>query len=118
MREELHQNNLKAKLHQDKYNTAQQALLQLGANEETFEWKEMKDEHLRCMEDPEEEKKRKEWEEKRQQKRKKNLEQRIMEDINGPGTGEGFRQLSWIWEGAGRDPDTTTGSLDGMCNGK
>lgn len=29
--------------------------------------------------------------------------------MSGPGPGEGHRKISWIWEGAGRDPNTSTG---------
>ena len=63
MCEELQKNGLKAKLHQAKYNVAWTALLMLvGTNEEGFEWKEMRDSDIWCMEDPKQEKKCAEWE--------------------------------------------------------
>ena len=44
MCKELQQNDLKGKLHQAKYNRAGTALLVLaGTNEDSFEWREMKD---------------------------------------------------------------------------
>ena len=90
MREELRQNDLKAKLHQAKYNAARVALNNLcGADKGVSEWKEMKDADVRCMQDPEQEEKRAEWERRRQEKRKTTLEQRNTENVDGPGLGEG-----------------------------
>ena len=91
MCEELQQNNLKAKLHQAKYNAARTALLTLvGTNEEGFEWKEMRDSDIQCMQDPEQEKKCAEWEKRHKEKKRSTLEQRNTETLDGPGVGEGY----------------------------
>ena len=58
MREELHQNDPKAKLHQAKYNATHVALNNLcGADKGVSEWMEMKDANVRCMQDPKQEEK-------------------------------------------------------------
>ena len=110
MCEELQQNNLKAKLHQAKYNVARTALLTLvGTNEEGFEWKEMRDSDIQCMQDPKQEKKCAEWEKRHKEKKRSTLEQRNTENLDGPGVGEGYQWVSWIWESAGANADGETG---------
>lgn len=61
------------------------------------------------MEDPEKDAKRAEWAKKKEERAKKNKEN----TLEVPGPGEGYRKLSWIWEGAGRDPDVSTGMHEG-----
>ena len=108
MREELQQNNLKAKLHQAKYNAARTALLMLvGTDEEGFEWKEMRDSDIWCMQDP------KQGEKRHKEKKESTLEQRNTENLDGPGVGEGYQWVSWIWESAGANADGETGMRDG-----
>jgi hypothetical protein len=108
-REQIDENDRKIKIFQDKYNTARGALIALGVNETEIEWKELKDVDLRCMEDPEKDAKRAEWAKKKEERAKKNKEN----TLEVPGPGEGYRKLSWIWEGAGRDPDVSTGMHEG-----
>ena len=85
------------------------ALIALGADAGEIEWKEVKDADLQCLEDPKQDAKREMWACNRQEKQKQNLESRL----EVPGLGEGHRKLSWIWEGAGRDPDTSSGLHNG-----
>jgi hypothetical protein len=84
-------------------------LIALGVDESEIEWKEIADVDLRCMEDPEKDTKRAEWAKKREERAKKNKENQL--EVLGPG--EGYRKLSWIWEGVGRDPDASTGMHEG-----
>jgi hypothetical protein len=100
---------MKIKLFQARYNMARAALIALRADPEELEWKEIKDMDLRCLEDPEQDSKREMWAQNRLEKQKQSKENRL----EVPGPGEGFRKLSWIWEGTGRDPDLSTGLHDG-----
>jgi hypothetical protein len=61
------------------------------------------------LEDPEQDAKRDMWARNRLEKQKQNQESRL----EVPGPGEGHRRLSWIWEGAGRDPDSSSGLHEG-----
>lgn len=110
-RKTIDDNDAKIKVFQDRYNTARNALIALGANEDELEWKEVKDADLRCLEDEE-------MDERREERRKKQAEKLAKKAkdnaLTGPGPGEGHRKLSWIWEGAGRDPDTSTGLNEGV----
>lgn len=111
-RQTINDNDMKIKIFQDKYNTARKALIALGANEDELVWREVKDADLRCLEDEEMNAKREEARRKRAEKQtNKNKENSLV----GPGVGEGHRKLSWIWEGAGTDPDTSTGLHEGQC---
>jgi hypothetical protein len=103
-------NDMKIKIFQEKYNTARKALIALGANEAEMEWKEVKDADLRCLEDAEMDAKR---EERRRRQAEKLVKKAKENALSGPGPGESHRKLSWIWEGAGRDPDTSTGLHEG-----
>jgi hypothetical protein len=105
----IDQNEIKIKVLRDKYNTARRALIALAGSGANIEWREIAEEDVRCLEDPEVEKRREEWERNRVERQKKNA----LTDIDGPGPGEGHRKLSWIWEGAGRDPDTSSGMHEG-----
>ena len=94
----------------DKYNTVRTALIALaGGSVEGLEWREMMEADIRCLEDPEEDKKWEQWACNRIERQKKNAES----ELEVPGPGEGHQKLSWIWEGAGRDPDTSTGLHEG-----
>ena len=106
-------NDMKIKIYQSRYNTARKALIALGADPENMEWREVKDADLRCLEDPEQDAKREMWARNRLERQKQNQESRL--EIPGPG--EGHRILSWIWEGAGRDPDSSTGLHEGAYLG-
>jgi hypothetical protein len=106
----IDQNDIKIKVLRDKYNTARTALIALaGGSVEGLEWREMTEADIRCLEDPEEDKKREQWARNRIERQKKNAES----GLEVPGPGEGHRKLSWIWEGAGRDPDASTGLHEG-----
>jgi hypothetical protein len=109
-RKTIDDNDVKIKIFQDKYNTARKALISLGANEVEMEWKEVKDTDLRCLEDEELNEKR---EERRRKQAEKLLKKSKENALSGPGPGEGHRKISWIWEGTGRDPDTSTGLNEG-----
>jgi len=102
-------NNMKIKVFQARYNAAQKALIALGADAGEIEWREVKDADLRWLEDLEQDAKREMWAHNRQEKHSQNLESRL----EVPGPGEGHRKLLWIWEGAGRDLDTSSGLHDG-----
>jgi hypothetical protein len=109
----IDQNDIKIKMLRHKYNTARNALIALaGGTSEGLEWREMTEGDIRCLEDPEEDKKRERWERNRVERQKKTAES----ELEVPGPGEGHRKLSWIWEGAGRDPDTSTGLHEGALN--
>jgi hypothetical protein len=109
-RKVIDDNDIKIKVFQDKYNTARKALIALGANETEMEWKEVRDADLRCLEDEEVDAKREE----RRKKQAEKLSKKGKENASsGPGPGEGHRKISWIWEGAGRDPNTSTGLHEG-----
>lgn len=109
-RDGINANELKIKVWQDKYNTARSALIALGVEGSDLEWRELTDADLRCMEDPEKDAKRAEWAKKKNERRQKKTMENSLEV---PGPGEGFRRLSWIWEGAGRDPDASSGIHEG-----
>jgi hypothetical protein len=87
----------------------QNTLIALRADPEEMEWKEVKDAGLRCLEDPEQDAKREMWARNRLEKQKQNQESQL----EVPGLGEGHFRLSWIWEGAGRDPDLSSGLHEG-----
>lgn len=109
-RETIDNNDVKIKIFQDKYNTARTALIALGANESELEWKPIKDADLRCLEDEEMDEKR----EARRLKLMKKMSKTGKNALeNGAGPGQNSRVLSWIWEGAGRDPDVSTGLNEG-----
>jgi hypothetical protein len=109
-RKTIDDNDMKIKMFQEKYNTARKALIALGANEAEMEWKEVRDADLRCLEDAEMDAKREERRQRQAEKLAKNAKENA---LSGPGPGESRRKLSWIWEGAGRDPDTSTGLHEG-----
>lgn len=103
-RKVISDNDYKIKLFRDKFNMAQKALIALGANPDEMEWKEIREEDLRCLED-EEMTEKKDAQQKRLAKKflgkgKTNAENRAL--------GEGCRVLSWIWIGAGTNPDSST----------
>lgn len=106
----IDERDIKIKILRDKYNRAREALVVLAdADAADVEWVEMTEADMRCLEDPEEDKKREQWAANRLAKQKKNKES----ELEVPGPGEGHRKVSWIWEGAGRDPDTSTGMHEG-----
>jgi hypothetical protein len=74
----LNRNERKVRLHAMKYRDARAALLRNHDNVSTFEWEELKQEDIRCMEDPDA------------------LEKRA---VNAT-LGESRRKLSWIWMAA------------------
>jgi hypothetical protein len=107
-------NDVKIKVFQDKYNMARKALIALGVDEMEMEWREVKDADLRCLEDEEVNEKCEE----RQKKQVEKLSKKSKDNtLSGPGPGEGHQKLSWIWEGAGRDPDMSTGLNEGAQQG-
>ena len=81
----------------------------MGTNEEGFEWKEMRDSDIWCMEDPEQEKKCAKLEERCKEKKRSTFKQRNTENLDGPGMGEGYQQVLWIWESVGTNADGETG---------
>jgi hypothetical protein len=95
-RGQIDENDRRTKVFQDKYNTARRALIALGANESEIEWREVKGVGLRCMEDPGKDAKQAEWAKGREERARKNMEN----SLEVPGPGEGYRKLSWIWDGA------------------
>jgi hypothetical protein len=109
-RKVIDDNDIKIKVFQDKYNTARKALIELGANKVEMEWKEVRDANLRCLEDEEVDVKR---EERRKRQAERMLKKGKENTLSGPGPGEGHRKISWIWEGPGGDPDTSTGLHEG-----
>ena len=102
-------NDIKIKVFQARYNTAQKVLITPGAYAREIEWREVKDTDLRCLKDPEQDAKRVMWACNHLDEQKQNLESRL----EVPGLGEGHCKLSWIWEGARRDPDMSSGLHNG-----
>lgn len=105
-------NDYKIRLFRDKFNTARKALIALGGNPDEMEWKEIKEEDLRCLEDEEmtekKEAQRERLAKKFSGKGKTNAENRAL--------GEGRRVLSWIWMGAGTNPDSSTELHEGKLS--
>ena len=62
----------------------------VGTNKDGFKWKEMRDSHIWCIQDPEQEKKCAEWERRCKEKKRSTLEQRNTENLDGLGVGEGY----------------------------
>ena len=98
-------NDIKIKVFQARYNTAQKVLITLGAYAREIEWREVKDADLRCLKDAEQDAKRVMWACNHLDEQKQNLESRL----EVPGLGESHCKLSGIWEGARRDPDMSSG---------
>jgi len=110
-RKVIDDNDIKIKVFQDKYNTARRALIAFGANEAEMEWKEIRDADLRCLEDEEVDAKREERRKRQAEKLSKKGKENALSSL---GPGEGHRKILWIWEGAGRDPNTSTGLHEGV----
>lgn len=56
-----------------------------------------------------------ERQEEQRKKQAKKLAKKAKDNaLTSPGPGEGHQKLSWIWEGAGRDLDTSTGLNEGV----
>ena len=88
----LNRNERKIRLHATKYRDARAALLRYhGDDVSTFEWEELKQEDIRCMEDPEA------------------LEKRAMNAT----LGESRRKLSWIWMAAAQGAEGDAQMHDG-----
>jgi hypothetical protein len=95
----LNRNERKIRLHATKYRDARAALLRLhGDDVSSFEWEELKQTDIQCMEDPE-----------ALEKRAEALEKRAMNATPG----ESRRKLSWIWMAAGRGTDVDARMHDG-----
>ena len=87
----LDRNERKIRLHALKYRDARAALLRHHDDASTFEWEELKQEDIRCMEDPDD------------------LERRAKKATPG----ESRRKLSWIWMAAAQGAEGDTGMHDG-----
>ena len=91
----LDRNERKIRLHAAKYRDARAALLRYhGDDESNFEWEELKQEDIRCMEDPDA------------------LEKRAMKATK-PTLGESKRKLSWIWMAAAQGANSDSRMHDG-----
>ena len=89
----LNRNERKIRLHATKYRDARAALLRThGDDVSSFEWEELKQEDIRCMEDPDA------------------LEKRA---VNAT-LGESRRKLSWIWMAAAQGAEGDARMHDGI----
>ena len=102
-------NDIKIKVFQARYNTAQKVLIALGAYAREIVWRSVKDADLQCLKDSEQDAKREMWACNYLDEQKQNLESRL----EVPGLGEGHCKLWWIWEDSGRAPDMSSGLHDG-----
>ena len=87
----LDRNERKIRLHALKYRDARAALLRHHDDVSSFEWEELKQEDIRCMEDPDD------------------LEKCAMKAT----LGESRRKLSWIWMAAAQGAEGDAGMHDG-----
>lgn len=87
----LDRNERKIRLHAEKYRDARAALLRQHDDASSFEWEELKQEDIRCMEDPDA------------------LEKRAMKATPG----ESRRKLSWIWMAAAQGAEGDDRMHDG-----
>lgn len=103
-RKTISDNDHRIKIFRDKFNTARAALVALGANPDEMEWREIKDADLRCLEDEEMTEKK----EAQRARLAKKFSGRAKSNAENRALGEGHRVLSWIWLGAGMNPDSST----------
>ncbi|KAJ7795526.1 hypothetical protein B0H14DRAFT_2391573 [Mycena olivaceomarginata] len=105
----VNHNELKIRLHSEKYQVAWNALwMNAGQDEQLVGWKKLKKEDIRCMEDAEDLAAK---EAKLEVPAWLNAEEEEEEDGDGEGddvegrVGESRRGVSWIWMGGGNDRD-------------